>query len=89
MGDVYNAVRDAMRRLNKGKDAWLLYDHGHRTYVCLARCPYFLDGRDVIGHYSFGACRDDILADIGQYEIENPDLRREGKGKRNYVRSAA
>ncbi len=80
------ALRTLVRRLNKGKSGWLVYDHEHRAYVCCARRPNDERGFDVIGYYTFGAGRADALADMAAYELENPALRRRAAqgGKRYY-----
>lgn len=70
------AVRKMMSRLNRGRSGWLLYDHEHRSYTVTARMPNGERGFDVIGFYAYGASREDLLADIGAYEAEHPQLRR-------------
>ena len=75
-----------MRRLNKGQSGWLLYDHEHRNFVCCARRPNDELKYDIIGYYSYGATRTDLIEDIAQYTQDNPAVRRkeERNGKRFY-----
>ena len=78
------AVRRCIERILKGRTAALLYDHGHRSYVVLARCPCDEDGgRELVGVYDKRADPDDIRADFHQFERENPRrLRADARGGR-------